>query len=194
MALLIEGRFTGKAVHGDVGRRSPKAPVTVNIDVEITDGEHKGKRFQYVGKCDERNIKYTRMAAKSVGWKGKDIVQTLDRDIKAANLTIDFDLKIAEFERDGQLQQWTAVDRIYGIREAIPVSADETAQVNSWFDEPDSSSSGASGGGGSYDSRNAGGGGYGGHPNAPGNDDIPFASADIAHEPSPIASILRRTV
>src|SRR3954471_18823111 len=60
MALLIEGRFTGKAVHGDVGRRSPKSPVTVNIDCEITEGEHKGKRFQYVGKCGTDNIKYTK--------------------------------------------------------------------------------------------------------------------------------------
>jgi hypothetical protein len=141
MALLIEGRFTGKAVHGDVGRRGPSSPVTVNIDCEITEGEHKGKRFQYVGKCGADNIKYTKWAAKAVGWKGKDIVQTLDRDIKAANLTIDFDLKIARFERDGELMEWTSVDRIYGIREALPVSADEAETVNSWFDEDPAPSS-----------------------------------------------------
>ena len=100
-----------------------------------------------------------------------DIVQTLDRDIKTANLTIDFDLKIAQFEKDGKLQEWTAVDRIYGVREAIAVSADEAGQVNSWFDEPDQASGG-------YD-RGQPSGGYGSgqdsHPNAPGPDsDIPF--------------------
>ena len=159
MALLIEGRFTGKAVRGDVGRRSPNSPVTVNIDLEIGEGEHKGKRFQYVGKCGADNIKYTKWAAKAVGWKGKDIVQTLDKDIKSANLTVEFDLKIARFERDGELQEWTAVDRIYGIREAIPVAADEAGKVNAWFDEPDSQSS--------Y--------GESRHSNAPGNDsDLPF--------------------
>lgn len=159
MALLIEGRFTGKAVRGEVGRRSPNAPVTVNIDMQITEGEHKGKTFQYVGKCGPDNIKYTKWAAKAVGWKGSDIVQTLDRDIKASNLTVEFDLKIARFDRDGQLQEWTAVDRIYGIRESIPVSADEAKSVNSWFDEPDSSP------GGRADR----------HPNAPGNsEDAPF--------------------
>lgn len=186
MALLIEGRFIGKAVRGEVGRRSPSSPVTVNIDVEIGEGEHKGKRFQYVGKCGADNIKYTKWAAKAVGWKGKDIVQTLDRDIKAANLTIEFDLKIARFERDdGSVQEWTAVDRIYGIREAIPVSSDEASKVNSWFDEPDSQASGG------YAAPTPG----NRHPNAPGNDsDIPFASADIGNEPSPIASVLRRSI
>lgn len=164
MALLIEGRFTGKAVRGEVGRRSPNAPVTVNIDLEITEGEYTGKRFQYVGKCGSDNIKYTKWAAKAVGWKGKDIVQTLDRDIKAANLTVEFDLKIARFEKDGQVQTWTAVDRIYGIREAIPVAADEASKVNSWFDEPDS--------------------GYGSssHPNAPGNS---YGSAPDSTEDAP---------
>lgn len=151
MALLINGRFTGKAVRGDVGRRSANSPVTVNIDCEITEGEHAGKRFTYVGKCGEDNIRYTRWAAKAVGWKGKDIVQTLDRDIKAASVTVEFDLKVAQFERDGQLQEWTAVDRIYGIREAIPVAADEASKVNSWFDEPEG------------DQRQSA------HPNAPGN-------------------------
>lgn len=194
MALLIEGRFTGKAVRGEVGRRGPNSPVTVNIDVEVGEGEHKGKRFQYVGKCGPDNIKYTKWAAKAVGWKGKDIVQTLDRDIKAANLTIEFDLKIARFERDdGSVQEWTAVDRIHGIREAIPVAADEASKVNSWFDEPDSGQATSSGRGdyGGYSAPPS----NGGHPNAPGNDDdLPFASADIGHEPSPIAAILRRSV
>lgn len=165
MALLIEGRFTGKAVRGEVGRRSPSAPVTVNIDCEIGEGEHKGKRFQYVGKCGTDNIKYTRWAAKAAGWKGKDIVQTLDRDIKAANLTIEFDLKIARFERDGQLQEWTAVDRIHGTREAIPVGADEAGQVNAWFDEPDAAPSGGYGRATNSGSQR--------HPNAP-DGDAPF--------------------
>ena len=179
MALLIEGRFTGKAVRGDIGRRSPNSPVTVNIDCEISEGEHKGKRFQYVGKCGEDNIKYTRWAAKAVGWKGKDIVQTLDRDIRAANLTVDFDLQIARFERDdGTVQEWTAVNRIYGVREAIPVAADEASRVNSWFDEPDGAptterqyaaprhSTTAAPAPGNTGQR---------HPNAPGNDDdLPF--------------------
>lgn len=155
MALLIEGRFTGKAVRGDVGRRSPTAPITVNIDMEIAEGEHKGKRFQYVGKCNEDNIRYTKSAAKAVGWKGKDIIQTLDRDIKAASLTVEFDLKIARFEKDGQLQEWTAVDRIYGLRDALPVEADEVRKVNSWFDDEPSPSSSQ-------------------HPNAPTHGRAPF--------------------
>lgn len=174
MALLIEGRFTGKAAHGDVGRRGANSPVTVNIDCEITEGEHKGKRFQYVGKCGPDNIKYTKWAAKAVGWKGKDIVQTLDRDIKTANLTIEFDLKIARFDRDGELQEWTAVDRIHGIREAIPVAADEAGKVNSWFDDEPSAPPARNdrrdgGDSGGYSNRD------GGHPNAPGADDsVPF--------------------
>lgn len=163
MALLIEGRFTGKAVRGEVGRRSPTSAVTVNIDVEIGEGEHKGKRFQYVGKCGADNIKYTKWAAKAVGWQGKDIVETLDRDIKSANLDIEFDLKIARFEKDGVVQEWTAVDRIYGIREAIPVAADEAKQVNSWFDEPDAGSQQQS-----RPAQNTT------HPNAPGNGRTPF--------------------
>lgn len=172
MALLLEGRFTGKAVRGDVGRRGPNSKVTVNIDCQITEGEHKGKTFQYVGKCDPDNIKYTKSAAKAVGWKGKDIIQTLDRDIKAAGLTVDFDLQIARFEKDGELQEWTAVNRIHGIREAIPVVGDEAGKVNSWFEED------APAGGGyssaprnDYSSQDS----YSSHPNAPGADsDVPF--------------------
>lgn len=154
---LIEGDFNGKATKIELGYRKGKP--LVRITMQIGEGEHKNKSFDYEGKLDGDNIKYTKRSLVSLGWKGAKIA-TAEADIKAANLNVPFVLRVAEYDKgDGsEPSRWTAVDRIGGAPPLEKAKDDDLAKWDSWFAEA-----------GDVGSAN------GAYPNAPGNDsDLPF--------------------
>ncbi|MGE3768915.1 MAG: hypothetical protein AB7L94_42075 [Kofleriaceae bacterium] len=159
---LLEGDFYGKATKVELGYRNGKP--LVRITMQVSEGEHKNKSFDYEGKLDNDNIKYTKRSLVSLGWKGQKIA-TAEADIKTADATVPFVLRIAEFDRkDGsEVRRWTAVDRIGGAPPLEKAKPDDLAKWDSWFadvGDVGGASNGSSGGG---------------HPNAPGNDsDLPF--------------------
>lgn len=136
MSALFEGDFVGKAVKTEVGSRNGK--LLIRIEMEITEGERKGQRVSYEGKLTEDVIKYTKRDMIAVGWKGQS-VKTFADDVKAANLTVPFTVRIASWqppEPGRPLRQWSAVDRIGGG--AKPLDAlddDKLKNVDKWFAE-----------------------------------------------------------
>ena len=89
---LFEGDFVGRAVGPEGGAKKGK-PI-VRIEMEITDGDLKGRRVTFEGKLDADNIPFTKRAMLAIGWKGKSVTTFLD-DVKAAALTVPFRVEIA---------------------------------------------------------------------------------------------------
>ena len=136
MAALFEGTgLLGKAVNVELGLDKNDRP-RVRWEMEVTEGEHKGKRAKYSGKLDPDNIKWTKMAMVRIGWKGKD-VKTFVADVKAAALVIPFDAEIASntYEDTGKKSEWTSA-RIVGGGQPLATPTDEKIKnMNDWFAE-----------------------------------------------------------
>lgn len=93
MSELFEGKkLKGRAINVELGMSGQQR--RVRWDMEIVEGEHKGKIAKYSGKLDENNIKYTKRDMKTIGWK-TDKSSTFVADVKAANLVVEFDAEIA---------------------------------------------------------------------------------------------------
>ncbi len=129
---LIAGDFFGKAVKVELGRKSGK-PI-VRITMQVGEGEHKGKSFDYEGKLDDSNIAYTKRAMAAVGWKGQTS-KTFADDVKAANLTVPFTVEVAEWDPpDGRpTVRWSTVKRIGGAPPLEAFSDDDFAKADEWF-------------------------------------------------------------
>lgn len=149
MGNLIEGQFYGKAVRGSAKIVKKTSGKTVAVaELEVTEGEHKGKRFGYDGGLDEKGIKYTKRDLKALGWKGVTS-KTLTADVDAAidaGQVVPFEVKIASFNRpDGTLNEWStirSIGRFAPQHEAV--ADDKLAEVDRWFDEaPDLGANGA---------------------------------------------------
>ena len=127
---LFDGDCIGHAVGPEVGKK--KGAWIVRIEMEVTDGIHKGRRVSYEGKLDEQNIKFTKKAMLAVGWKGVTVATFVD-DVKAANLTVPFKVEIASWRpppEDGRpLQQWSTVKYIGGA--AKPLDKPDAAGLHS---------------------------------------------------------------
>lgn len=134
MAVLFEGSCIGKAVKPEFGADQNGKP-KVRWEMEVTDGEHVGKRAQYSGKMDAENIKWTKRDMISIGWKGKD-VRTFVDDVLAAQLVVPFEAQIASYESPstGKTSTWTAA-KMTGALPLAQVSSDKIADVNRWFAE-----------------------------------------------------------
>lgn len=138
---LIAGTFQGKAVKGTakIGRKGNGQTLLGFVELEIVDGEHKGKRFTFEGKLDDKAIKYTKRNLIAIGWKGQTS-KTLTVDVDAAleaGLVVPFDVEIATWNKpDGSVRQWSAVRSIGNFAPAIAeANADDLAKVDSWFGE-----------------------------------------------------------
>lgn len=137
MAALIAGDFQGKAVKAEIGANPKSGKPEVRIDMQVTEGEHKGKIFNYNGKLDDKSIKYTKRDMVAVGWKGKDAVGTFASDVKAADKTVGFTVEIATWNKDdGTVKQWSTVRSIgYTPPPLTKLDADKARDVNGWFDD-----------------------------------------------------------
>lgn len=134
---LLEGTFYGKAVPGTAKVGNAKGKILAVVTLEVTEGEHKGKRFNYEGKLDADNIKYTKRDMIAVGWKGQKS-STLTGDVDAAGLVVPFEVEIARWTNpEGKLREWNAVRGIGrgGTREVEALDADKQRSVDQWFAE-----------------------------------------------------------
>lgn len=135
MASLFEGDFVGRCVNAEVGTRGNKP--LVRIEMEITEGDKKGRRVAFEGKLDEKAIKYTKMAMVAVGWKGRTVV-TFVEDVKAANVTVPFEVEIASYDpKDGtRVREWSTVRRIgTGGKPLDAIDKDTAKKFDNWFAE-----------------------------------------------------------
>lgn len=153
MAKLIEGTFTGKLVKGTATIGAKGTKVVARAELEVTEGEHKGRRFKYEGSTDEKGIKYTKRDLIALGWKGKASA-TVTADCDAAlegGLVVEFEVQIASWTNPdtGKYSEWNAVRSIGGFAQKPldKLDAQKTANVDKWFAEAgDVGANGATGG------------------------------------------------
>lgn len=141
---LIEGKFHGRPVKGSFKLGASKGKKVIVGEMLVTDGEHKGKTFEYQGSLDDKGIKYTKRDIVAAGWKGK-IIETLSTDVDAladSGAIVPFEVKIASWQPPGAaLREWSTIRSIGGfVRQIDPLSKDDVGNVNKWFadvqDEP----------------------------------------------------------
>lgn len=138
MSTLFEGSFMGKPVKGEIGKRGGK--MLVRIEMEVTEGDRKGRRAALEGKLDERSIKYTKMAMLAVGWQGKTSA-SFQADVDAfiaSGKVIPFEVEIATYDpQDGsKVRQWSAVRRIgAGAQPLDAIEPDKVRDVDRWLSE-----------------------------------------------------------
>lgn len=150
MGNLIEGQFYGRAIRGSAKIVKKGNGKTVAVaELEVTEGEHKGKRFGYDGGLDEKGIKYTKRDLKALGWKGvtsKTLTADVDAAIEAGEV-VPFEVKIASMKRqDGSLNEWSTIRSIGRFAPQYEAATeDKLDEVDRWFNEaPDLGANGAS--------------------------------------------------
>lgn len=136
---LIEGTFQGKLVGGTAKVGDRKGKVLAVAQLEVTEGEHKGKRFNYEGGLHPEGIKYTKRDLLALGWKGETI-KSLTHDTDAAlagGLVVPFVVEIARWEKpEGGVKEWNAVRSIgYSAPPLNDLDADKQRNVDKWFAE-----------------------------------------------------------
>lgn len=132
---LFEGEFTGNAVKPEFGTK--KGRPSIRIEMEVGEGDKKGRRAAYEGQLDEKNIKYTKRAMLAVGWKGVTVA-TFVADVTAANLTVPFKVEIVSWDpKDGRpVQEWSSVKYIgSGAKPLDAIEPDKIKDVDKWFAE-----------------------------------------------------------
>jgi len=135
MSQLFEGDFVGRAVTPEFGTKKGKP--SIRIEMEIAEGDYKGRRVSFDGALDERSIKYTKKAMIALGWKGVS-VSTFIADVRAAALTVPFRVEIATWDpQDGRPpRQWSSVRNIGGGSKPLEaISPDKIKDVDRWFAE-----------------------------------------------------------
>jgi hypothetical protein len=132
MAQLFSGECLGRVVNPEAGRDQNQR-ARVRWEMEVTEGEHKGKRASYSGKLDPENIRWTKRDMKTIGWKGESI-STFVADVKAANLIVPFTAEIASHERDGKVSEWTSA-KFGGALPLTALDQDKIQELDQWFAE-----------------------------------------------------------
>lgn len=129
---LITGDFIGRCARAEIGDKD--GTPTVRIQMEVTEGEHRGKRFQYENKLDEKQVKYTRAAMVAVGWKGPNAATFADDVASAGIEDIPFEVGIATWKKpDGTIKEWSSVRRIGGPAALTSFDRHKLARVNEWL-------------------------------------------------------------
>lgn len=152
-----------------------KNNVTVQINVQITDGPDKGQRATYEEVADARSAKYLRYSCEAVGWKGETL-KTLESDcaewIKATGGKSTVEIKHLEIKNGKNAgKTW---DKVNGIGRGAPRPLRQANAAS--LQDADEALRAVRGGGGE----------------AEGDDgEIPFASSAMNREPSPIAKVVR---
>lgn len=186
----IRAKYIAKAIASAFGVSS-NGNYEIGITCEVVDGEHAGQEITWIGFFSEKTQERTIESLQHFGWKGDNLEELADLDAEGCarmfpdHVELACDVEVYEGEQQlkvkwvnkpgagrfafkdklegGQLKSFAAQMRgaIRGAQQAGPRKPNAGAPKST-------------------------------HPNAPGNgDDIPFASCDIGHEPSPIARVLR---
>ncbi len=134
---MITGSFHGKLIKGTAKIAGRNGKTLAFAELEVTDGEHKGKRFNYEGKLDEKGIKYTKRDLMALGWKGqKSATVTADTDAAMeGGLIVPFEVEIASWKKDdGTVKQWETIRSIGRAPMKIDeLDAQKLADVDGWF-------------------------------------------------------------
>ncbi len=217
MLPLVKARYLARATATPISfGDSSKGNTQIAIEFQVEEhAEFTGETITYIGTFADGSTEFVIEALLNAGWQGEDPSEldsvpgnqalpeqvSLACDVDTYNgkqqLKVGFVnkprgvFKFQQATEPGNLRALGA--RLRSTVQSIRAQGGRTRQAGS-------------GGSGRSNSGRSGNSGGGSHPNAPGSDwgapraaggpddDIPFATADIAHEPSPIASILRRTV
>ncbi|HET9893173.1 MAG TPA: hypothetical protein VFQ42_22035 [Mycobacterium sp.] len=187
----------------------------MSVEFAIEDHpEFSGYTLNWIGTFSDHSSERTVESLQIAGWQGDDVAELAGvpaSSVLADQVSLDCDVdSYTDGEgntRENLRVQW--VNRLGG-RFQFKQEADPAA-LRALGARLRSTAQSLRAGGGQRGARQAGapsrqttqrsggssGGGYGGsrHPNAPGgpDDDIPFASSLIEHEPNPIAAVLRRS-
>jgi hypothetical protein len=79
MSEIAEGFWPCKVIDGFYGDNDKNIPI-VRINVELTEGEHKGQRFSYEEPVNNKQAPYIARTCKAVGWQCRDL-ETLKADV-----------------------------------------------------------------------------------------------------------------
>lgn len=126
MSNLFEGRkLKGRAVNVELGLSGtqPRA----RWDMEIVEGEHTGKVAKYSGKLGPDHVKYTKRDMMTIGWRG-DKSSTFVADVAKANLIVEFDAEIAEYNGNS----WVSA-RFGGAVPLAPLDTDAERNLDRMF-------------------------------------------------------------
>jgi hypothetical protein len=176
----------------------------ISVEFKIEENpEFDGEIITYLGTFSDGSTDFTLEALLNAGWQGDDPWELKGVPANQA-LPEQVSLNCAPDTWEGKIQlkiNWVNKPRGHfkfkeeaGEDELRALGARVRSTVQGLRAQGGRPRQQASGGSSGRQQTTGGGGGGGAqHPNAPGNrDDIPFVSADIGHEPGPIAAVLRR--
>jgi len=168
--LISQGSFLARAVTGSFGLDS-KGRTAARVELELLAGPDTGQRITYTGLVNAKSAPYVGKDLKGIGWKGIDLA-TLEADVSATHMEaqIEIDHKNANDPREPN--RVFAVVRSIG-RGALPLGKPSASALEDANQAMRAAMGEPAAGGGSKD------------------DDLPFASCSIGHEPSAIARVLR---
>jgi hypothetical protein len=134
---MIQGQFYGKLVKGTAKIAGRNGKTLAFAELEVIEGEHKGKRFNYEGKLDEKGIKYTKRDLMALGWKGQKSA-TITADCDAAlegGLVVPFEVEVARWNKpDGGVKEWETIRSIGRAPMKLDeLDAQKLADVDGWF-------------------------------------------------------------
>ncbi len=150
MSSLFEGNCIGKPVNVEIGLDGG-GHARARWDMEVTEGEHKGKVAKYSGKLSGDNVKWTKRDMMAIGWQGQKSATFVD-DVKKANRAVAFEAQIASYNGN----EWTAA-KFGGAPPLASLDSDKERELDRAFAE----------------AGDVGGGGSNGAPQA-GSDRVPF--------------------
>lgn len=177
MSLMQEGIWPCTVLSANYGESDKGAP-QVQINVRIDEGDSKGRCCTYEDTVTTKGALYIGRSCTAVGWKGRDL-NTLKTDVAAwiektgGKSTVEIKhLTINSGKRAGQI--WDKPNSIgRGARVLKAASAAVTDDANEALRAALAADAEANGGGSEPEG------------------DIPFATADMACEPSAVARVLR---
>lgn len=128
MSLFAGQNLKGRAINVEIGLDSQGRPVA-RWEMEVVEGEHKGKTARYSGKLNADNIKYTKRDMKTIGWKGEKSA-TFVEDVKRANLVVTFNAEIASYNG----REWVSA-RFGGAAPLAAMDSDSERSVDRLLEE-----------------------------------------------------------
>jgi hypothetical protein len=140
--VLIQGNFTGKAVKVDLNKNK-KGQAELKIEVEITAGEHAGRRLPYSGLFTDKALKYTRRAMIELGWDGKPLPTdpkaaqaSISAQILGAAKVVPIEVTVASWESPDGLREWSTVRNIGTyVAPIVPPEKSDIVDINKWLAE-----------------------------------------------------------
>lgn len=125
---LFEGQnLMGRAINVEIGVSGGVA--RARWDMEIVEGEHKGKIAKYSGKLTTEAVKWTKRDMVAIGWAGHKSSTFVD-DVKKANKVVPFNAEIAEYNGNS----WVSA-KFGGAAPLAQLDSDKERELDRMFAE-----------------------------------------------------------